>query len=926
MGMLVVALLGAPRVERDGRPVVVDTRKAVALLAYLAVTGQAHRRDALAALLWPDADTARARGALRRTLSALAKGLGGGWLVAGREAIGLDREGLELDIERFRRLADEAGDDPTLLERAVALHRGEFLAGFGVRGCEGFDDWQFFEGESLKREHAAALERLVDALAARGAFDRAITHARRWLALDPLHEPAHRGLIRLYAWSGDRVAAIRQYRECVRVLTQELGVGPLEETTALYESVNAGTLCSPQPSLPTPSLSPDPIPSRGTAPLVGRDAELRLVVARHSAVVADGQLVVLEGEAGIGKTRLAEELLAHARAEGAATFAARCHEGEEQLAYGLVTEALRAAITTEPTGWVQKVPPDAVAEAARLVPDLAQLHGGVPAALPHDSPGAQARMLEGVATTLAVACSGAPAGVLLLDDLHWADSASLDVLTYLVRRLENRPAYIVVTWRTEEIPPQHRLRLLLAEAARAGSATQVELARLGPVDVARLVAAAGLPSGIVSRLHSETGGLPFSVVEHLDEMASGRLATDAAEWPVPGGVRDLLRARLGRLSETGRQVCTTAAVIGGSFDADVLRVASGRSDDETVSALEELISRGFVNERERGAYDFAHPRTRALVYAETSLARRRLLHRRVAEALRGGRSKAALVANHLRLAGDDGVAAELFAVAAEHARELHANAEAVAHFEAALALGHPQAARLHEAVGDLQTLAGEYGAALKRYETAAALGADVEQKLGQIHHRRGHWALAERHFAAAFTATDQPGTRSRLEADRSLNAHRAGDAAEAQAHAARALRLAEEAGDGLALAQARNISGVLASSRGEHDVARHHLEESLGHANDLPARVAALNNLALACAAAGERGRALELASTALQLCTAFGDRHRQAALHSNLADLLHAAGRDSEAIAQLTEAARLFAEIDEPGLREPEIWKLVEW
>ena len=235
-------LLGPPSVERDGAPVEPDTRKAIALLAYLAVTGQAQGRDRLAALLWPEADGERSRGALRRTLSSLRGVLEGEHLATDGLKVALDPGGLQCDVLRFRELlaADRLAD-------AAAAYTGDFLAGFSLKDCVEFDEWQAHEAEALRRELAGALERL--------ALDeqvpaRAIAHAERWLGLDAMHEPAHRALIRLHGRAGDRAAAMRQYRECVRVLDRELGVAPLPETSALARAVEAG---EPEPAASRPA-------------------------------------------------------------------------------------------------------------------------------------------------------------------------------------------------------------------------------------------------------------------------------------------------------------------------------------------------------------------------------------------------------------------------------------------------------------------------------------------------------------------------------------------------------------------------------------------------------------------------------------------------------------------------------------------------
>ena len=287
-----------------------------------------------------------------------------------------------------------------------------------------------------------------------------------------------------------------------------------------------------------------------------------------------------------------------------------------------------------------------------------------------------------------------------------------------------------------------------------------------------------------------------------------------------------------------------------------------------------------------------------------------------------------------RLAGRDVEAAAAYRRAGEHARGLYANAEALAAFREALALGDSDPASLHEAIGDLETLAGEYGLALNSYEAAAALAGPerlgaVEHRIGLLHERRGEWQLAEHSFDDALRTDLSPALTARIVADRSLNAHRQRRDDEAEALAQDALALAEGAADFRALAQAHNILGVLASGRGDHTEARAQLERSIALAteeDDPVARAAALNNLALALRAEGELDRALELTEEALALCVAVGDRHRQAALENNAADLLHALDRPDEAMERLKSAVATFAEIGEDAATEPEIWKLVEW
>src|SRR5215467_5877665 len=194
MSVVRVALLGPPAVSRDGVPVTFDTRKAIALLAFLAVTGREHSRDQLAGLLWPDADPVRAHNSLRRTLSVTAAQLNGGLAVT-RSTVGLADGIVTTDFAEFEELSRTA--DAASLERAVQLYRADFLAGFTVRDCAEFEEWQAAETERLRQLLARALQRLVSACVEAGALDSALEHARRWLALDRLHEPAHQALIRM---------------------------------------------------------------------------------------------------------------------------------------------------------------------------------------------------------------------------------------------------------------------------------------------------------------------------------------------------------------------------------------------------------------------------------------------------------------------------------------------------------------------------------------------------------------------------------------------------------------------------------------------------------------------------------------------------------------------------------------------------------
>ena len=256
MAHMKLYVFGPPRLEYNGQPIKLNLRKALALLVYLAVSGRPHSRDALATLLWPESNQSESRARLRRTLHRLQHAPGEALLDVGPETIRVQPAvDLWLDSAAFRQhvtIGLPAAPDAALaperlahLEAAVALYNDHFLAGFTLPDSPAFDEWQFFQRESLCQLYGQVLEQLVAAHRSAKAWDAAIGYARRWVALDGLHEPAHRTLMQLYAWTGQQAAAVRQYQECVRILDAELGTLPEEETTALYETIRTRQLDLP---------------------------------------------------------------------------------------------------------------------------------------------------------------------------------------------------------------------------------------------------------------------------------------------------------------------------------------------------------------------------------------------------------------------------------------------------------------------------------------------------------------------------------------------------------------------------------------------------------------------------------------------------------------------------------------------------------
>ena len=323
-------LLGSPRLERNGVNVRIGRRKAMALLAYLAVTGQPQNRDTLLPFLWPQDDTATARVNLRRDLSYLRKTVGATTIPGDNQQIRFDSAaGPWVDVLAFRTLlaepptySDSKKRDlkPNLdnLEQAATLANGDFMAGFGLADAPAFDDWQYFQASALRHELTTALRALIAAHTSAGRFDAALPHAHRWLALDPLHEPAQRELLQLLAWSGQTAAALEQFTVSQQLLAAELGVKPEAATQELVAAIRERQLKAPEteqkadrpvPLSPTPTASaasPIPVahnlPAQPT-PFIGREIELTDL----AALLADPtkRLITIVAPGGMGKTRLA---------------------------------------------------------------------------------------------------------------------------------------------------------------------------------------------------------------------------------------------------------------------------------------------------------------------------------------------------------------------------------------------------------------------------------------------------------------------------------------------------------------------------------------------------------------------------------------------------------------------------------------------
>lgn len=923
---LTISLLGPIDVSIDGSPLTVDTRKAIALLARLVSDDQRQVRDRLCDLLWPESPPDRARASLRRTLSALRSALGDRWVGADRSFVWIQRDSdIWVDIDVFETNASPSHHhDPGMscpecvapLSSAAALYRSRFLDGFEMRGCPDFDDWMLRQAEYLHRRAVSVQRRLTEALLQADRRAEAIAAAVRWVELDPLAEDAHRRLMLLSAWGGDRSAAVQAYRACVETLDRELGIEPLAETIELYEAILEDAL----PAIPVSraavigASTPHPSPSG----FVGRDEDVREILE----VVERGHgLVVIDGEVGVGKSRLLREISARLDDSDVTMAVGQSHRTESGVPYGPIQAALRDALRGPDVRARTSALPDAALEqAARLVPSL-----GSASPLAADDPTAKGRFLDGVARVIG---GLAQTTVFCIDNLHWSDDATVEMIAYLAHRLDELGVVLVLTRRPEDTPADHPVASLVGDLA--ASATTLRLERLSEPDVTLLVEQAGISGLDPGEVYARTRGLPFFVVEYL-------AAARAGHTDLPVAIRRLLLDRLREIEPIGRQIVSTLAVIGTSSDFDAVKVVSGRSEEEVLQALDDLTRRGIL--RESGTeLDFTHEQLREVAYSETTLTRRRLLHRRVAHHLvqlsGAARDPVAIAgaARHRLAAGDQSEAAALAIAAGDLAAGVFANVDALGHYEQALALT-PEDPVISVRIGQMRTQMGHYPQALSSFEAARSRllterrqeeAAEAAHLLGEVYRRLGRWELAANEYQEAFAGSTTDEIRSMIAANWAFVLHYNGETDEARMMADRALSHAEDSGDAAAMAQAHNLMGLLVESVRTR---RTHLDRALELATDRRTRVAVLNNLALLLVEDGQLTEAIARGTEALEEAKAIGDVHRLGALHDNLADFHHRLGDEETAMAHLKEAVTLFASIDDRAdERVPEVWLLKEW
>ena len=689
--MLRVGVLGELTVEVDGRAVELSNAwRAALVLAWLALQPGPHARAALAGRFWPDNLDARARAGLRNALWALRRAAGAELLDASRDRVGL-HPAVWVDTAAF---AEHVRGGR--YAEAVALHRGELLSGIE-------EEWVHDAREAHRRQLGAAFEAL--AAGAEDAGDRraAIRLTRRRAELDPLDEAAHAALITRLAAAGDTVEALVCFERHREALRRELGIAPSHTTQEAVRRLRAVPDPAPQraPSAEDePSWRPGlrfPLPPRlrlrHAAPFVGRATELTVLrQAWRDVVDGAGPLVaVVDGEAGIGKSRLAREFALRTRDAAPAVVLQGTAQEEAIASLVPFVEAVGHLVRVTAPDELARVLGDRAADLAPMLPGLPD---GLPAADRHLSV-RRYQMLDAVAALLAAVSRRVPV-LLILDDLHLADVATTTLLRHVVESRREARLLVVAACRADGVPDGGPLSEVLHRLDRGHLLRRVPLRGIGDADTAALaqgLVGRGLPAELLTAVHREADGNPLFVQEllrHLVETGStGLLALSRAA--VPTAAREVIGRRLAVLDDDCLRLLTIGAVLGHEFDLVPLADVAPLPEDAVILALDDATAAGLLVElpgpRER--FTFTHALVRRALRDRISGAHRRRLHARIADALQQSGAELRDIAFHLCEAGPAGDvdAAVAFAErAADDAVRGLAHGEAVELYTRAMAL------------------------------------------------------------------------------------------------------------------------------------------------------------------------------------------------------------------------------------------------
>jgi len=884
-----IGVLGPVEGWEDGRELPLGSGRQRALFVLLLLhAGEVVSKDRLIDGLWGERPPRSAAKVLQGYVSELRRTLPAEAIVT--RGSGYLLRAVETDAADFERLLEDArGQQPReaalTLRGALALWRGRALADVE------YESWAQAEVARLEALRLLALEERIEADLGVGEDRRVVPELEALVAEHPLRERLRAQLMLALYRAGRQPEALEVYADARSRLVDELGVEPGKALRELQQAI-----LRQDPALEL-AVQAGPAEERAGSAFVGREAELgALLAGLEDALAGHGRLFLLVGEPGIGKSRLAEELIRRAGARGVRVLVGRCWEAGGAPAYWPWVQSLRGYIRESEPETLRAQLGAGAADVAQIFPELRELlSGSIAEPAPLDSEGARFRLFDAVAEFLRAASASRPI-LLVLDDLHAADAPSLLLLQFVARELASSRVLLLGALRdVDPIPGQH-VTSTLAEVAREPVTRRISLGGLSRPDVAayvELTASEIASPELVAALHEKTDGNPLFVAEtvRLLSLEGVRPPSTGARIAIPQSVRDVIARRLTYLSEECNRVLALASVLGREFDLDVLASASGLERNTLFELLDEAIAQQLLTDvpGSRVRLRFGHALFRDGLYDELPSSRRRQLHRVVGEALEelsscDADSHLAELAHHFCEAvppADPSRAVDYARRAGDHAAGLLAHEEAVRLYEMALSLAEaPERPRLLLRTARSIWMARARGAeqAVDARDALVAAGdregaAEAELLLANIHWSEGSRHLVSEHMQRAVELVrDRPISRT---------------TAEVLADASRFHMLADEQEEAISL--------------GREGLA---IAEQLGLES---VRAHCLNNVGVARACSGDLGGLQDL-RRAFEIAVAAGDGWATWRSRVNLADcLLWLVGDAERAFAERHELRRLL-------------------
>lgn len=654
MQQVVIRLLGPPEIRCRDELIKIPRRRSRALLFYMVCTHAAQPRERLLALLCGEMDEVSARHTFKTLLAEVRARLRSidpsiEWISGDGDLLTLNPLApLWLDTEVFETTATSSLRN---LVQAVKLYRGPFLDSFFLRDSPDFDAWMRSTRDHFHQLYLSALRRMAALQEAEGQLAQAIACAQMLVLADPLSEEAHTSLMRLYWQQGDRVEALRQYEKLCTLLAQELTIKPMASTVALYEQIAhnnwsaalpatppapATTSSQPPPALSPPKSLPEvypPAQSRtAQTPFIGRNRELNWLREALLGPKNIAPLLLISGESGSGKTRLIEEGMALHCASWRVLRGA-CQEVEQGHPYHAIIEALRRGLTAEDVAHL-RLPGIWQAALASLLPDIIQSN-----TLPPAHPALATLLADALVALFHQLASLHGSLALVIDDLHWADAATLALLGHLVRHVRPRQTFFLCTCRGNMQDTQGKA--LCEGARRQGMLAELALPPLSLHEITLLTRSflAAHPAlsprdeagvAVLSDwCYQQSEGNPALALEALrlavDVRAQGQ---DLPEYALSAPICHLLESFLRPLGQQAMAVLAAASILGCSFDFRQAASMAGLDRSASLLALQELSRQGIIVEAASlpaGYYTFAHLLLREHLLATLGATQRAIL-------------------------------------------------------------------------------------------------------------------------------------------------------------------------------------------------------------------------------------------------------------------------------------------------------------